>query len=157
MEILKTKPYRIIVDFAHTPNAIEQVGKTVRDMTKGKLIHVFGSAGLRDASKRPMMGKNASRYADVIILTEEDYRTENVLEIISSIRKGISLSTPTYQFPDRREALKFSLSLAQSSDTVLVTGKGHEKSLCRGTEEVPWRDQEAIRKILKEVALRRHS
>lgn len=149
MEVIRTRPFKIVVDFAHTPNAIEQVGKTMRSLTKGKLIHVFGSAGLRDASKRPMMGKNASQYADTIILTEEDYRTENLLDIFSSIRKGISLDIPTYQYENRRDAISFALSIAKPGDTVLITGKGHEKSLCRGTVEYPWSDQEAVREILR--------
>lgn len=151
MEVLKVRPFRIIVDFAHTPNAIEQVGKTVRAQTKGKLIHVFGSAGLRDASKRPMMGKNSSQFADVIVLTEEDYRTENVQDIMTSIRKGISIDTPTYQYENRYDAIEFALSIAKPGDTVLVTGKGHEKSLCRGTVEIPWSDQETIQQILKKI------
>ncbi len=89
MEVVATKPCRIIIDFAHTPNAIDKALKTVRDMTKGRVIHVFGSAGLRDRTKRPYMGKASAEYADVIVLTEEDYRTENNETIMDEIASGI--------------------------------------------------------------------
>lgn len=148
MEVLQASPFRVIVDFAHTPNAITQVLKTVRTMTKGRLIHVFGSAGLRDHSKRPLMGASSSAYADVIVLTEEDYRTEDVQVIMDEITRGIAPGKEVHRFPSRIDAVKFAISYAKKGDTVILTGKGHEKSLCRGTVEYPWSDQEAVRKEL---------
>jgi len=147
MEMIQEAPVRIIVDFAHTPNAIRNALHTVKKMTKGKLIHVFGSAGLRDASKRPLMGEASAAYADTIILTEEDYRTENVDDIIDSIAQGIPDNKTVYREPDRKKAVMLALSLAKKGDTLIVTGKGHERSLCRGKTEYPWSDQEELRRL----------
>lgn len=149
METVATNPFRVVVDFAHTPNAIEQALKTIRQMTKGRVIHVFGSAGLRDTKKRPKMGEASSRYADVIVLTEEDYRTESVEAIMDDIAKGIDPSKQVKRYVKRFDALSYALSIAKRGDTVIVTGKGHEKSLCRGTVEYPWSDQKEIIKLLR--------
>jgi len=149
MEIMALKPCRIIVDFAHTPNAIDKALKTARDSTKGRLIHVFGSAGLRDRSKRPYMGKASAQYADSIVLTEEDYRTESVEAIMDEIASGIPVYKDVHRFANRLDAIKFALTDVKKDDTVIITGKGHEKSLCRGTVEYPWSDQEAVKKLLK--------
>ncbi len=143
MEVIKTTPFRVIVDFAHTPNALVQALKTARSQTKGRLIHVFGSAGLRDHSKRPLMGKASGAYADIIVLTEEDYRTENVEEIMDQIASGIDSKASVNRFPHRFDAIAFAISQARAGDLVIITGKGHERSLCRGTVEFPWSDQEA--------------
>lgn len=145
MEVVSEKPFRVIVDFAHTPNAIEQVLKTLRPMTKSRLIHVFGSAALRDRTKRPLMGKASARYADVIVLTEEDYRTEDVNRIIDEIASGITPGSEVYRYPDRTKAIEFALSLGKPGDCVIVTGKGHEKSIARGKIEYPWSDQEVVK------------
>lgn len=145
MEVMSEKPFRVIVDFAHTPNAIEQVLKTLRPMTKKRLIHVFGSAALRDRTKRPLMGKASAAYADVIILTEEDYRTEDVNVIIDEIASGIPVGAEVHRYPDRNKAIAFALSAGKPGDTVIITGKGHEKSIARGKIEYPWSDQEAVR------------
>lgn len=151
MEVMSEKPFRVIVDFAHTPNAIEQVLKTLRPMTKKRLIHVFGSAALRDKKKRPLMGWASSRYADSIVLTEEDYRTEDVHRIIDEIASGIPAGAEVHRYPDRNEAIAFALSEAKPGDAVIITGKGHEKSIARGHVEYPWSDQEAVKKHLKHL------
>lgn len=149
MEVVKEKPFKVIVDFAHTPNALEKALATVRKMTRKHVIHVFGSAGLRDQSKRPLMGAAAGRFADIIVLTEEDYRTENLEDIMDAIATGIPDGKTVYRYPNRRDALIFALSSARPGDIVIATGKGHEKSLCRGTKEYPWNDRDEIKKILK--------
>lgn len=149
MEVVATKPFTVIVDFAHTPNALEQVLKTVRGMTKKKLIHVFGSAGLRDHTKRPLMGAASGRYADAIILTEEDYRTEDVNKIMDEITTGIPKGKNIQRYPRRADAIRVALGMAKPGDLVILTGKGHEKSLCRGTVEYPWSDQQEVRNVLK--------
>ncbi len=151
MEILAREPFTVIVDFAHTPNAIDKALKTARALTKKRLIHVFGSAGLRDASKRPLMGRASGKYADVIVLTEEDYRTENVETIMDEIAGGIQPGPQVYRIPDRQEAVDFALQFARPNDLVILTGKGHEKSLARGDTEFPWSDQDAVRKTLSHV------
>lgn len=152
MEIVKSEPFTIIVDFAHTPNAIDRALKTAREVAKKRLIHVFGSAGLRDSTKRPLMGKASGRFADVIVLTEEDYRTENVETIMDEIAAGIEPGPQIYRFPNRQNAIDFAVKLAETKDVVIITGKGHEQSLARGRHEYPWSDQTAVKKALKLIA-----
>jgi len=159
-EISEGQNFRFIVDFAHTPNGLENVLRTLNlqlithNRKTGKLIVVFGCAGLRDARKRPMMGEIAGRLADVAILTAEDPRTENVNDIIEQIaagcRKAGGVEGKTFfRVPDRREAIKFAVGLAKKGDIVVICGKGHERSMCFGTTEIPWSDQEEVRKALK--------
>jgi len=152
MQVVYKKDFTVIVDFAHTPNALVQALSTVRSVAKGRLIHVFGSAGLRDPFKRPMMGKASAQYADVIVLTEEDYRTENVETIMDAIQKGIPAKKEVHRIPNRLEAVRFAISNAKKGDIVIITGKGHEKSLCRGATEYPWSDQEEVKKALRTYA-----
>ena len=150
LEIVTEKPFLVIIDFAHTPNALYQVLKTVRGMTKGRLIHVFGSAGLRDREKRPMMGKASGAFSDVIFLTEEDYRTENVETIMDEIASGIPDRTKVLRIADRARAIDAAIREAKSGDTVILTGKSHEKSLCRGRTEYPWDEKaHALRSLRK--------
>lgn len=149
------RDFRVVIDFAHTPNALEQVLSTVRQQVAGRLIHVFGSAGLRDVSKRPMMGEISAKYADVVILTEEDHRTEDVNQIIEEIGSGIIKHGThniehLYKVPNRQEAINRAISMAEKGDLVLLTGKGHEKSLCRGEKEYPWSEHEAVKKALED-------
>ncbi len=146
METVFATPVKVIVDFAHTPNAIDRALKTARGLGKKKLIHVFGSAGLRDVSKRPLMGEASSRYADIIILTEEDYRTEDVEKIMNEIESGIVPGAKVFRFLIRAKAIQYAAQLSKKGDVVIITGKGHEKSLCRGTVEYPWSDQKEVKK-----------
>lgn len=148
MEVIANNPFTVIVDFAHTPNALAQVLKTVRKMTKKRLIHVFGSAGLRDHTKRPLMGEASSKYSDVIILTEEDFRTEDVNVIMDELAAGMEANKEIHRIPNRGDAIAFALHQALPGDLVIITGKGHEKSLCRGTVEYPWSDQDEVKKHL---------
>lgn len=152
MEIVKREPFTVIVDFAHTPNAIDKALRSVRTMTKKHLIHVFGSAGLRDHTKRPLMGRASSKYADVIVLTEEDYRTERVETIMDEIATGIEPGPKVFRAPNRQDAIDFAVKMAQPQDIIIITGKGHEKSLCRGKKEYPWSDQEAVKRALKKLS-----
>lgn len=158
--------FSVMVDFAHTPNAISMILSTVRRLhvKKGKrIIHVFGSAGLRDVSKRPLMGRESATYADLIILTEEDYRTEDPDDICREIARGIEEKGKTLVshfsprdsgkytiIIDRNKAIAEALRIAKAGDIVVITGKGHEKSLCRGTVEYPWSDRDAVKTILKQ-------
>lgn len=149
MEVIQKKPFTVIVDFAHTPNALLKALATTRKLAKRRLIHVFGSAGLRDHTKRPLMGKASAKFSDLIILTEEDYRTENVERIMDAIQKGIPASKRVVRFPLRRDALAYAVAEAKAGDVIIVTGKGHEKSLCRGKIEYPWSDQQELRRLLR--------
>lgn len=157
MEVITETPFNVIVDFAHTPNGLENVLKSVRSDVNnrgGQLIHVFGSAGERDFTKRPIMGKISGEIADVVIVTAEDPRHEKVEDISSAIAQGVEssgkqLNDTYFMINDREAAIKFALTkLAKQNDTVLITGKGHERSMNFDGVEQPWSDQEAVRKIL---------
>jgi UDP-N-acetylmuramoyl-L-alanyl-D-glutamate--2,6-diaminopimelate ligase len=151
MQVVAAKPCTVIVDFAHTPNAIDRALRAVSELPHKRLIHVFGSAGLRDHSKRPLMGEASARWADEIILTEEDYRTEKVEDIIKAIAAGIKAGPRIAKIPNRDEAIAKALEIAKPGDVVMITGKGHEKSLCRGKTEYPWSDEDAVRKHLAKL------
>lgn len=148
IDIVYDKEFKVIIDFAHTPNAIDRILQTVRKIylpSGGKLIHIFGSAGLRDTTKRFEMGEASARFADRIILTEEDYRTEDPLEICRQIGEGVAASKKQFKvITDRAKAIKKGIALAKAGDVVIITGKGHEKSLCRGKTEYPWSDKESV-------------
>ncbi|HUD44664.1 MAG TPA: UDP-N-acetylmuramoyl-L-alanyl-D-glutamate--2,6-diaminopimelate ligase [Patescibacteria group bacterium] len=147
--------FKVMIDFAHTPNSIEQILSSLRkSIQKGRIIHVFGSAGARDASKRPLMGKASDKYADIIILTAEDPRREFVDDISGEIVSGIEnkelriKNKGLYKINDRQEAIDKAISLAKKGDIVVITGKGHEKSMNLGKGEIPWSDHEAVKKAL---------
>ncbi len=146
--------FTVIVDFAHTPNALDKALQTVRMLTQGKVIAVFGCAGLRDRGKRPRMGEIAGRLADYIFLTAEDPRTEDVHDIIQEIAAGCEQAgccegVDFWRVPDRGEAIAAAIDKAQPGDLVIVTGKGHERSMCFGNTEHPWSDHEAVKKALR--------
>jgi UDP-N-acetylmuramoyl-L-alanyl-D-glutamate--2,6-diaminopimelate ligase len=146
--------FNAIVDFAHTPKALENVLRTLRPMTSGRLIVVFGCAGLRDVEKRPLMGKIAGKLADVTIVTAEDPRTEPLEAIMDQIavgaeQAGAGEGKDYYRIGDRAEAIAYAVNLARPGDTVVVAGKGHEQSMCFGTVEYPWSDHETLRTALR--------
>ncbi|MBU1473204.1 UDP-N-acetylmuramyl-tripeptide synthetase [Patescibacteria group bacterium] len=149
MEVVADKPFCVVIDFAHTPHAIDVALQTIRQMTKGRIVHAFGSAGARDTLKRPIMGRMSAKYADVIVLTEEDYRRESVEKIMDEIAEGITAGKAVYRYPNRQEAINFAISIAKPGDTVILTGKAHEKSLCRGKVEHPWDEFRAVRLALE--------
>ena len=145
-----------IVDFAHTPNALKQALETVRTMTgeEGRVIVVFGSAGLRDRAKRALMGQVAGQLADIVIVTAEDPRTESLEAIMAEIAAAAQAAgkregTNMWRVPDRGAALLLACSLARKGDVVIACGKGHEQSMCFGTTEYPWDDREAMRRALR--------
>lgn len=165
LEKVFEKDFTIIIDFAHTPNAIRSALSAIRKNTlkeKGRLIHVFGSAGLRDAQKRAAMGEASASGADISIITEEDFRTESLEKICSEISVGLlkndfkfvedkSILIKNKSFlviSDRQEAIDFAVKIAKRDDVIVLTGKGHEKSLCRGKTEYPWSEHEAVKKAL---------
>ncbi len=153
LDIIYKDNFTVMIDFAHTPNAIEQLLKSLKPDIKGRVIHVFGSAGLRDVSKRPLMGEASGRYSDIVILTEEDYRTENVNVICHSIAQGLEkVGLKSYSIiTDRQKAIDKAITTAQKGDWVIITGKGHEKSLCRGKIEYPWSDEKTVEISLKQL------
>jgi UDP-N-acetylmuramoyl-L-alanyl-D-glutamate--2,6-diaminopimelate ligase len=151
--INRGQPYTVIVDFAHTPNALTQAIKAARNITHGRVITVFGSAGKRDVLKRTQMAEISAKHADLTILTAEDPRTdslEDILQTMAEASKRVGgLEGQTYWLiPDRGRAIYFALSTAEAGDLVLVCGKGHEQSMCFGTVEYPWDDRTAVKKAL---------
>lgn len=152
-EVNEGQNFRAIVDFAHTLNALTQVLAMLRDQltNRGKLIVVFGAAGERDKTKRPLMGEAAAKYADLIILTAEDPRTENAADICQQIAEGCPDKNKLKIMIDREQAINWAMGQAKRNDIVIVCGKGHEKSMCFGQTEYPWSDQEAVRAAVKKI------
>ncbi|NOX62901.1 MAG: UDP-N-acetylmuramoyl-L-alanyl-D-glutamate--2,6-diaminopimelate ligase [Chloroflexi bacterium] len=134
-----------IVDFAHTPFALDAALRAARDLTSGRVIAVFGSAGLRDVDKREMMGEVAGRLADLAIITAEDPRTEDLQAIMAAIARACQrVGGQVLLEPDRYRAMRLALTHARPGDVVMVCGKGHEQSMCFGEIEHPWDDRVAL-------------
>lgn len=155
------QPYTAIVDFAHTPNALENALKACRDMLgEGqRLIAVFGSAGLRDREKRRLMAEVAARIADFTVLTAEDPRTESLADILETMAQGCisqgGVEGQTFiRVPDRGQALYHACQMAQAGDIVIACGKGHEQSMCFGTTEYPWDDRQGLRAAINGTPLK---
>ncbi|MDO8498819.1 MAG: UDP-N-acetylmuramoyl-L-alanyl-D-glutamate--2,6-diaminopimelate ligase [bacterium] len=152
-EIPNKRGIKVVVDFAHTPHALEQALRALRTHTKGKLIAVFGCAGERDREKRPMMGRISAKFAGITVLTDEDPRFEDRDKIIEEImegavKAGARLGKNLFTEVDREKAIELAISLAAKGDTVGIFGKGHEKSMNYRGVEKPWSDQRAALKIL---------
>jgi UDP-N-acetylmuramoyl-L-alanyl-D-glutamate--2,6-diaminopimelate ligase len=142
--------FSVMIDFAHTSNASEQILKAVRPTVKGSLIHVFGSAGERDVLKRPFLGEISSEYCDIIILTAEDPRTEDVNAIIAQIEVGIRKGKcEVIRIPDRKEAIQAAIQMAKKDDLVLITGKSQEESMNYGKGEEPWDEYKMVEEALE--------
>jgi UDP-N-acetylmuramoyl-L-alanyl-D-glutamate--2,6-diaminopimelate ligase len=146
------QPYLAVVDFAHTPNALENALTALREITTGRLIVTFGCAGERDVQKRFLMGKVAAELADVAIFTAEDPRRESLDAIFAEMDRGAAAARPpraeVMHIADRGEAIRQACALAQAGDAVVVCGKGHEQSLCFGVTEYAWDDREAMRRAI---------
>jgi len=154
-EVIQKHPFKVVVDFAHTPNALYNVLKFAQEENeKGRVIVVFGSAGKRDKSKRPLMGKAAGTFADISIVTVEDPRGESVKSTIGSIVMGLKWmnkveNTDYFIVEDRRKAIEMAIELAEPKDTILITGKGHEETLnLDGIHEIPWSDPRVTEELL---------
>jgi UDP-N-acetylmuramoyl-L-alanyl-D-glutamate--2,6-diaminopimelate ligase len=151
--------FSVIVDFAHTPDSFEKLFKDIRPVVKGKLIVMFGSAGRRDEAKRAVQGELAGTYADEVVVTEEDDRDCDGADIMDMIAGGAEKAGKVrdqnvFLVHDRTEAIAFALSRATgANDTVLLLGKGHEKTIERADGEHPWDEigvtKDALRALLK--------
>jgi UDP-N-acetylmuramoyl-L-alanyl-D-glutamate--2,6-diaminopimelate ligase len=144
--------FNVIVDFAHSPDALENVLKASKELTKGKIILVFGATGDRDKLKRPVMGRAAAKNADQIFLTDDETYTENPQQIIDSVYKGIEEAggqDKTTIVKDRMDAIQQAFAAAKKGDTILLTGIGHETTRNMGGKEVPWNEIEIAQKLLK--------
>lgn len=149
LDLVYDKDFKVIIDFAHTPNAFDKLLSTVKPKSPARLIHVFGSAGERDYFKRPLMGEISAKYADIIVITAEDPRTENVNDIISQIRQGVGESRKVLEIANRKEAINEAIKLAKTDDVVVITGKSHEKSMAYQGIETPWNEYQAVRDALE--------
>ncbi|HOW59458.1 MAG TPA: UDP-N-acetylmuramoyl-L-alanyl-D-glutamate--2,6-diaminopimelate ligase [Candidatus Omnitrophota bacterium] len=148
--------FTVFVDYAHTPDAFQQVLHDARQMEPKKIITVFGCGGDRDRGKRPLMTRTACCYSDVVILTSDNPRSEDPEDIFRDMRKGLPHPLPSpgsvFEIQDRQEAIEKAISLAKSGDVVFVLGKGHEDYQILGDGKIPFSDREVV-----EVALKRRS
>ena len=127
MQVLRDAERLFVVDYAHTPDALIQVLQTLKRHVSAQLWAVFGCGGDRDRGKRPLMTQAALDYANVVLLTSDNPRTEDPLQIFADMQTGVDLSVAqSHEIHDRREAIKYAVKHAQSGDIVLIAGKGHE-------------------------------
>lgn len=143
--------FKTIVDFAHTPNALQNTLASLKKNTKGKIIVIFGATGGRDQSKRPAMGKVVSQLADIAIITSDDTRKENIHTINNQIVSGIIKNSKFkyYQIPNRQEAFNLAVAIAKTNDTIVACGKGHEQTILLGDTEYPWSEAAAFETAFK--------
>lgn len=144
LEQVVSDPFPVVIDFAHTPDALERVLRTLKPLTEGRLIVVFGAGGDRDATKRPLMGTAASDHAETLVVTSDNPRTEDPQSIVSDIVRGIKHSG-FHEIVDREEAIHHALGLAEPGDLVLLAGKGHETHQVIGTEKRPFDERRVVR------------
>ena len=149
--VVEGKDYDVIVDYAHTPDALEKLLEAAKSTTKNRVILVFGACGDRDKTKRPIMGEIAANLADRIILTDEESYNEDPDIIRRMVYEGIEQGSgtgKTTEIADRREAIERALSIATKGDTVLITGMGHEQFRIVNGERLPWNDGDVVRELL---------
>jgi len=145
------QPYLVIVDYAHTPDALETLLETVRHLPHRKLVTVFGCGGDRDRGKRPVMGEIAARLSDFVIATSDNPRSENPLSILGEIEPGLKKGPAAYEIAsDRREAIAAALDRAGDGDAVVIAGKGHETTQVIGTQVLPFDDRSVARELIAE-------
>ncbi len=159
MQFIKNnRGLKIVIDFAHTPNSLENALKTLKAETKtGRLISIFGAAAQRDKEKRPLMGAISGRIADITILTDEDPRDEDRDKIIQEIaqgayKEGAKDSITLFKQQDRYKAIEIAFSIAKKGDTIGIFGKGHENSMNYHGKELPWSDKKAVERVLKTLS-----
>jgi len=158
------QPFNVVVDYAHTPDALKKVLETARELTRKRVIVVFGCGGERDKTKRPLMGEVAASYSDIIILTSDNPRSEEPIKIIKEIERGINPALSCYTvalrskkgqgrdyliIENRFEAIKEALSLARDGDLILIAGKGHEDYQIVKDKRIPFSDRKIVQKILR--------
>jgi len=175
MEVIDAgQAFTVIVDYAHTPDAMLKVYETVRPTVRGKLITVFGATGRRDRAKRPILGALAGKFADYVILTTDDPYDEDPYAIIDEIAAGVPRGRPNrggrprlnkeseitikykdsgediwwWRLPDRREAIAKALEMARPQDVILVLGKGAEQVMAVGDKLIPWSDRKVLEELL---------
>jgi UDP-N-acetylmuramoyl-L-alanyl-D-glutamate--2,6-diaminopimelate ligase len=152
------QPFLVVVDYAHTPDALERVLTTARKITRGRLAVVFGCGGDRDRGKRPIMGEIAGRLADRVWATSDNPRSERpeaiLDEVVAGIRRVSGAGERHVAEPDRRLAIEAALEWARGGDTVVIAGKGHETYQIVGADVLPFDDRAVAREILAGQARR---
>ncbi len=152
-EVLRTDtPYKVLIDYAHTPDAVVNILATVKNSAKGRVVALFGCGGDRDKTKRPLMAKAAAENADYVIITTDNPRTENPNEIIEDILPGIrGINTPCAIIPDRTDAIEYALKNAKDNDIIVLCGKGHETYQIIGTDKLHYDEREIVKKYLEKT------
>jgi UDP-N-acetylmuramoyl-L-alanyl-D-glutamate--2,6-diaminopimelate ligase len=149
-----TDEVTVVVDYAHTDDALRNLLETARPLAPKRLVTVFGCGGDRDKTKRPLMGMVAARLSDVVVITSDNPRSEEPLRIIDEIKRGIPAGSQSGRaaevrtMVDRREAIELAVNIAEAGDVVLVAGKGHEKYQQIGGRVLPFDDGEIARAAL---------
>ena len=154
IEVVPTpgKPYTVLIDYAHTPDGLENVLRSVRDFCKGRLIAVFGCGGDRDRTKRPIMGKIAAKLADYVIVTSDNPRTEEPMAIIDEILAGMKdTKTPYTVEENRRKAIRLAMAEAKKDDIIVLAGKGHETYQILGRKKTHLDEREEVASALWET------
>lgn len=145
-------PYRVILDYAHSPASLESILKTIREFTRGRLICLFGCGGGRDKEKRPIMGEISGRLADFSILTSDNPRLEQPMDILSAIEAGIKpTGAPYVVIENRREAIRYAMQMGQPGDVIVLAGKGHETYQDIGGQKLPFDEKVVVRELLREM------
>ncbi|RIH86556.1 UDP-N-acetylmuramoyl-L-alanyl-D-glutamate--2,6-diaminopimelate ligase [Calidithermus roseus] len=148
MQLVQAEPFRVIVDFAHTGDSLRAALVTLRPTTRGRLVVVIGAAGNQDPSRRTGIGRVAAELADFAIFTEEDHRSESLGAILRTMSEAHGDPKRHVCIGDRRSAIRHAVENARPGDTLLFSGKGHERTLERGTETIPWNEVEEVRAAL---------
>ena len=147
------QPFAVLVDYAHTPEALERTLTGAREMADaGRVLVVFGCGGDRDRSKRPVMGEVATRVADLAVLTDDNPRSEDPATIIEEVRAGVRRTEVLVVEPDRRAAIRVALKEARPGDVVVIAGKGHETTQVIGSETLPFDDRAVAAEILGDLS-----
>ncbi|MFP4015651.1 MAG: Mur ligase family protein, partial [Halanaerobiales bacterium] len=151
----KGQDFSVIVDYAHTPDGMENVLTTALEFVKGNIIVVFGCGGDRDRGKRPKMGKMAVKYGDFAVLTSDNPRSEEPIDIIKDIEEGIKDSGVPYMIiPDRRDAINYAIEKAEDEDMVIIFGKGHETYQIFKDKTISFDDREVASEAIEEKKLK---
>ena len=149
----RTDDITVVIDYAHTDDALKNLLETARPLAQHRVITVFGCGGDRDRTKRPLMGAVAARLSDIVVITSDNPRTEEPARIIEEIKRGIpppsDRSAATFAIVDRKEAIQFAIRKAQPGDLVLLAGKGHEHSQTIGSQELPFDEAAIAREALE--------
>ncbi len=154
--IEQNQPFEVIIDYAHTPSSFETIFPPIRKRCKGKMIALFGSGGERDLTKRPLQGKIAASYCDTVILTDEDPRGEDSVELLKMIavgsqEQGKKLDEDLFIIPDRKKAIRYAFSIAKENDIILLLGKSHENSIIYKDYVMPYDEISEAQLALSEL------